>query len=525
MSPEDRQKPSLNLFDLDFLDLSDVDRIVDPVAVRPDPAPGPSADATSDPVTGDATDDTPHFYDPWAQSRNLSPGARVEKPWDLTNLDVFISRYRQMLRPDGSPRIAGYGHWVRVYRHWDPSLTLLNDRVVTWDMIRRRWVEARDDMVAFTHEILAEIAPTTGPAQWGSSLYMVLRDRLTVERAPWDVKSIVAFRNGALDMDTGEFRDVIPEDYCSIVLPCDYVPGRQSEIWDQYIRALLPDEPDRLGLMQWVGNMLTRDVGWAHILVLVGPSAMVYLFEAMMRLLEGSVATQSFRALASDPVILTMVQAEILPDADYRLDPYTDVIRWMTQWNPVTVPVRRGKAVPFQLRAKTLVGMDRMPQTTESNRDFLDRIRVIRVAEGPWVEFPRDDVDWDVVLSAMATAAIQAYREVRGGRLEILALKSKEPQSKSPVCAFETSGATAKPIDPSVEAFLSDSSWVVRDHKGEIVTEDLHYAYQQWCVERAYNPIDQKAFGGALTHLGFKPHRPKVSGKLKRGYKGLRMVR
>lgn len=107
-------------------------------------------------------------------------------------------------------------------------------------------------------------------AQRVSSVCNLLKSR-SISKAVFDRNPVLTFQNGTLEIETGNFRDFSPGDYCSIMMDYDYDPAARCPVWERFIEDVTDEEPRRQEILQFIaGYVLFPDCRHQKVFILVG---------------------------------------------------------------------------------------------------------------------------------------------------------------------------------------------------------------------------------------------------------------
>ena len=136
-----------------------------------------------------------------------------------------------------------------------------------YEYLKGVWTRQPDDVIrGYADRAYGEFST----AQRVNAICNLLRVRalrdVTFDRTPvWN------FINGTLELDTGNFRDHNPGDYCSIQSTYPYNPNATHRAWDKFIEDVTGDDPKSAELLQFIpAYALFHDCPHEKIFVLTG---------------------------------------------------------------------------------------------------------------------------------------------------------------------------------------------------------------------------------------------------------------
>lgn len=107
-------------------------------------------------------------------------------------------------------------------------------------------------------------------AQRVAAVCNLLKSR-SISSAVFDRNPVLTFQNGTLEIETGNFRDFRPDDFCSIIMDYDYDPAASAPTWTNFIEDVTDGEPRRQEILQFIaGYVLMNDCRFQKIFLLTG---------------------------------------------------------------------------------------------------------------------------------------------------------------------------------------------------------------------------------------------------------------
>ena len=130
------------------------------------------------------------------------------------------------------------------------------------------WTRITDEAVqSYADKTLGEFSTyQRAKAITGLIKTRALRDDVKFNRKPvWN------FVNGTLELETGNFREHNPNDYCSMQVSYPYNPNATYRAWDSFINDITAGDPRSAELLQFIpGYALMQDCRYEKIFVLSG---------------------------------------------------------------------------------------------------------------------------------------------------------------------------------------------------------------------------------------------------------------
>lgn len=142
------------------------------------------------------------------------------------------------------------------------------DQVGCYEWDSRVWTRISDSAVKnYADQFYGKRFST---AQRVASVCNLLKSR-SICKAVFDRNPVLTFQNGTLEIETGNFRDFSPGDYCSIIMDYDYDPAAKCPVWENFIEDVTDEEPRRQEILQFIaGYVLFPDCRHQKVFILVG---------------------------------------------------------------------------------------------------------------------------------------------------------------------------------------------------------------------------------------------------------------
>lgn len=129
------------------------------------------------------------------------------------------------------------------------------------------WKRQSDDVIrGYADRAYGEFST----AQRVNAICNLLKVR-TLRDVSFDRTPVWNFINGTLELDTGNFREHNPGDYCSVQAEYPYNPGATCPAWEKFIADVTGDDPKTMELLQFIpAYALFQDCPHEKIFVLTG---------------------------------------------------------------------------------------------------------------------------------------------------------------------------------------------------------------------------------------------------------------
>ena len=338
---------------------------------------------------------------------------------------------------------------------------------------------------------------------------------------------ILVFENGTLEVDTGHFRKNSPDDLATSALRINYAPGQKEMPWTQHFLETIADgDSDLYELMlQVIGYILSNDVKAKSFFYLegvgdAGKSRFCDLIASFFPVSGANkVARIALQDLGGKFALGNLVNAKLnisedLPDSP--LSPTTvSRIKMISDANPLEAEAKYVQPFSFRPLCKLLFASNHPLLLKEYDAAFVNRVVYI-----PFLHpIPKDKQDKYILekmqreLPALFNLAFKAYK-----RLVAHGYAWTGAERFKPHISTVTSGIS---IDKELVLKRFVQERCDFDDNCTTATGDLQAAYEQFCRQYTYLPIQGDRFSRELMAvLPSTVERVKI-GNQKRGFKGI----
>lgn len=337
--------------------------------------------------------------------------------------------------------------------------------------------------------------------------------------------SLLSVGNGTLVLSDGvEFREPRPEDYCRVIVPTEYHPNDESELWLDFLNMFVPDLEIRDYLQRLAGYMLLGANAERRIVFIKGPhsTGKTTFLKLITRVLGSSVAgpflLSLFREKGQDaprPDMLKAMGRRFIhateASAEWKL--HADTIKRITGGDQLTARgMFSNKFVERTASFTPWIATNEYPRIEHADSALFRRLIAIpfdRVvpdgADDPefTLRFPSGE------LSGVLRWMVDGYKAYREKGLDSIPDPVKDATAKL---------RSALSI---IDRWIDD-----RCETGEecrYPASDLYLDYNTWCLEEGIQEHErhsQTAFGRALTERGYQASdNPERWGSRKEGRK------
>ena len=340
---------------------------------------------------------------------------------------------------------------------------------------------------------------------------------------------IIVFENGTLETATGHFRINSPRDLVSSALGIRYNPGRKDMPWTKYFLETIANGDDDLYelMLQVIGYILSNDVKAKSFFYLegVGDAGKSRFCDLIASFFPASgtnkVARIALQDLGGKFALGNLVNAKLnisedLPDSP--LSPTTvSRIKMISDGNRLEAEAKYVQPFSFRPLCKLLFASNHPLRLKEHDAAFVSRVVYI-----PFLRpIPKDRQDKDILrkmqgeLPALFNHAFEAYRRLVDNGYAWAGSERFKPN------ILINSSTTSIDKERVLTHFVTDCC--VFDEDATTPTADLQAAYNRFCHDHTYLPIQGDRFSRELAAvLPDTVMRVKI-GNLRRGFKGIRL--
>ncbi|MBQ0877467.1 NTP-binding protein [Streptomyces sp. RT42] len=383
-------------------------------------------------------------------------------------------------------------------------------------------------------EKTAEWAPTSAKvANLMEALAAIVHLPGDVEPPTWlaapdregERRTIVACRNGLLDVTTRALHPLTPAYFNRVSVPFDHDPDAPAPArWLGFLRSVWPDDPEAIdALQEWFGYVLSGRTDLHKMLLIVGPmrSGKGTIARTLTALVgKRNMSGPTMSSLATNFGLADLVGKSLAVVADARLPRQgteTIVERLLTITGEDAVTVDRKHKEPWsgRLPARFMLLSNELPAFRDSSGAIVSRLLILTMTIS---NLGREDTTLDRDLSRELPGILNwaldgLDRLTRRGRLV-------EPASSTEAVALLN--ASTSPI----RAFLAD--WCHLDPEASTPKDELYEAWRDWCrTEGRDHPGTKPTFSRDLfaAGLGIKESKIRIGGVRTPSYVGVRFDR
>lgn len=324
----------------------------------------------------------------------------------------------------------------------------------------------------------------------------VMRDRLDRMGTINPVSRLVFFRNGALDVDTGELMPHNPENRNSNVLSCDYAPAASCKVWRAWLAEIFRSDLQRVELLQEIigWTLITDNLGIQKAPIFIGAqrAGKGTILKVVSELLNDAAGAFQLPNLDNDKVLAGMTQRNVVIDYDCaspdkkNARQIVGLFKAITANEPVSVKLLYTQ-VPFQgaLNCKLLLASNSVPTLWDDSTATANR----------WMPlvFDRSFLgSEDVTLSKRLVEELPGIAQWALEGLRRLMSNGRFTMPESSRYEMDYMVESGSPVT----RFMEEEC--VFDKAARVADNALWGRYQQWCIANQMEQMKRKNFLSAF---------------------------
>lgn len=383
--------------------------------------------------------------------------------------------------------------------------TVFNNRLVDFGGAAywwngQKWEFAEESLMRrYTGESMVCALGQDGPKVTQSRIngtLAVMRDRLDRMGTINPVSRLVFFRNGALDVDTGELMPHNPENRNSNVLSCDYNPSANCKVWQAWLAEIFESDLQRVELLQEIigWTLITDNLGIQKAPIFIGAqrAGKGTILNVVSTLLNDAAGAFQLPNLDNDKVLAGMTQRNVVIDFDTASPDKKNsrqivgLFKAITANEPVSVKLLYTQ-VPFQgaLNCKLLLASNSVPTLWDDSTATANR----------WLPlvFDRSFLgSEDVTLSKRLVEELPGIAQWALEGLRRLMSNGRFTMPESSLYEMDYMVESGSPVT----RFMDEEC--VFDKAARVSDNALWGRYQQWCIANQMEQMKRKNFLSAF---------------------------
>lgn len=308
----------------------------------------------------------------------------------------------------------------------------------------------------------------------------------------------INFKNGMLDVLTGEIHKHDPN-YLSVnQIPHDFIPDLKIEdsLFYRFLQSRIPSKENQKMLFEYMGYCMTKDLIFQKFMILhgIGNSGKSKILNFIIKMVgKENVCNIPLQDLSERFTSANLLLKLLNTCGDLTSKALKDssVIKQITGNDPVKAEYKGGKTFSFISNAKMIFSCNELPVVIdEKSNGFYRRLLLIRFSEsGEYIhDLERnlsDEKEIEKVISGCVFALQNALE--RGSLFE-----SRENLVEVSNLKMESDSA---------EAFMNDC--VEKNENLKIKRADLYSYYEEYCREENRMPLGKQGFFKSLRLKGY----------------------
>lgn len=335
-----------------------------------------------------------------------------------------------------------------------------------------------------------------------------------LENTPAAPANLLAFRNGILDLSTGELREVTPDDIIINRIPWDFHTGAYSELADRTLDKLACGDPEiRALLEECIGYCFYRRNELSKAFMLTGDKSngkSTFLDMVKNVLGEENYAALDIQEMDERFSIETMAGklANIGDDIsdEFMSGRAVSVFKKIVSGNKVKAEKKGQDPFFFEPYVKLLFSANDVPRIRDRTGAVLRRLVIIPFN----AKFSKEDPDWNPYIRYdLQKTEVMEYL-VRIGVEGLRRVLDNQGFTESSKVAREI-----REYEVSNNPLLLFLEEVEEDEILNHTTKEVHKRYATFCVENNFTASSLISFVKAVTkRMGYTTRRLRVNGKL-----------
>lgn len=331
-------------------------------------------------------------------------------------------------------------------------------------------------------------------AQRVNSVCNLLKAR-SVTAAVFDRNPVLTFQNGTLEIETGNFREFSPDDFCSIIMDYDYDPTANAPVWESFIEDVTDNHPIRAEILQFIaGYVLMNDCRYQKIFLLIGSGGngkSVYL-EIIQKLFgDKNVTHVEPTGLAAEFQRILLKDSLLNIGSDINSDFSRGEIReWLLKiadGTTIQACYKGMNHVNFQPRCKLVYACNAMP-TAEIINGLNRRMQFVdfpcQYVENPDPNNPKQKQRDINIITKLTQELPGIFNWAYAGYqlLNKVGYFTDAPEQSLLMQQFEQ---TSNPV----MVFCED-----RNFHGTVSRDEIYDWYKMWCDRTGHKPLSREKF-------------------------------
>lgn len=308
----------------------------------------------------------------------------------------------------------------------------------------------------------------------------------------------INFKNGMLDVITGEMHEHSPK-YLSInQIPHNYVPNQDitQTVFYAFLKSRIPDKENQQMLFEFMGYCMTKDVVFQKFMILFGlgesgKSTIINFATSMVG--KENACSISLQQLGDRFTTASLLFKVLNTCGDMTNSALTDtsVIKQLTGDDNIKAEYKGGAIFFFRNHAKMMFSCNELPKVLDDKTNgFYRRLLIVRFSEsGEFIPGLREKLSNESEFEAVISGCVAVLKNaLTRGRLFESGANSREVEQ------LRTESDT-------VSAFISDCATVGDDLR--ISRSELYDYYTNYCAMEGRTRLGKRSFFNSLRTKGY----------------------
>lgn len=309
---------------------------------------------------------------------------------------------------------------------------------------------------------------------------------------------LIAFRNGVLDIQSGEMIPFSPDMIITNRIPWNYVPDAEDSLTDATLNRIACDDPDIRSLLEeCIGYCFFRENRFNKAFILIGDKSngKSTFISVLNRILgDDNVSALDLKNLGDRFSKATLFKklANIGDDISDEFIPDSSLFKKITDGNRIQAEYKGQDAFEFNPYVKLVFSANNMPRIRDKTGAVQRRLEIIPFQ----AVFSEDDPDFDPDIKSKLFRRSSIEYLIRIG---VDGLQRLLEQKK-----FTKSVKVQKELD-EYEVFNNPVLGFFKEQdEGYLFKNDtktIYLAYSSYCQENGYTPESSNQFGRTVKSL------------------------
>lgn len=302
-----------------------------------------------------------------------------------------------------------------------------------------------------------------------------------------------------IDKRTQKLEQHNSDDFLRYVLPFGYDKQAQAPQFTQYLERVLPDEPSRLVLAEYVGYIFTRNLKLEKMLLLYGSGAngKSVFFEVINALLsKENISNYSLASLNEDYNRAQIANKLLNYGSEIKSGIDIDQLKALASGEPIQARLKYGNSFIMETYAKLAFNCNELPKEVEHNEAYFRRFLIIPFEQ----TIPETERDPFLPHRIIESELAGVFNWVLDGLKRLLknGRFTDCPKAKATLDRYRLE---------------SDSSWLFMDESGfQRSTDfkplkDLYNDYRIFCMEGGFKSVSVRKFAERIRKQGFETEK------------------